>query len=49
MGCIGKEESQKGVFNVLVAAGFDGYSTLEVAGDAAVKQSYEFLKSLGAE
>jgi inosose dehydratase len=39
----------KGVFNALVAAGYDGYSTLEVAGDAAVLQSYEYLKSLGAE
>jgi inosose dehydratase len=38
-----------GVFNALVAAGYDGYSTLEIAGDAAVLQSYEYLKSLGAE
>ncbi|NTV80253.1 MAG: sugar phosphate isomerase/epimerase, partial [Candidatus Aminicenantes bacterium] len=39
----------KGVFNALVAAGYDGYSTLEVAGDAAVLQSYAYLKALGAE
>jgi inosose dehydratase len=39
----------KGVYNALVAAGYDGYSTLEVAGDAAVLQSYAYLKSLGAE
>jgi inosose dehydratase len=38
-----------GVYNALVQHGYDGYSTLEIAGDAAVKQSYEFLKSLGAE
>ena len=34
-----------GVYNALVKHGYDGYSTLEIAGDAAVKQSYEFLKS----
>jgi inosose dehydratase len=39
----------KGVFNALVKHGFDGYSTLEVAGDDAVLQSYSYLKSLGAE
>ncbi|MCK7499705.1 MAG: sugar phosphate isomerase/epimerase [Comamonadaceae bacterium] len=39
----------KGVFNALVAAGYDGYSTLEVAGDAAVLQSCAYLKALGAE
>jgi len=39
----------KGVFKALVNAGFDGYSTLEVAGDAAVLQSYAYLRSLGAE
>jgi inosose dehydratase len=39
----------KGVFNTLVAAGYDGYSTLEVAGDAAVLRRYAYLKSLGAE
>ncbi len=39
----------KGVYQALVAAGYDGYTTLEVAGDDAVKQSYAYLKSLGAE
>ncbi len=39
----------KGVYNALVAAGYDGYSTLEIAGDDAVKQSYAYLKALGAE
>ena len=38
-----------GVYKALVDAGYDGYSTLEIAGDAAVHQSYQFLKSLGAE
>jgi len=33
----------------LVRAGYDGYTTLEVAGDENVRQSYAFLKSLGAE
>ena len=39
----------KGVYDALVAAGFDGYTTLEIAGDDAVLASYEYLKSLGAE
>lgn len=39
----------KGVYNALVEVGYDGYTTLEVAGDDAVKQSYAYLKSLGAE
>jgi len=39
----------KGTFEALVQAGFDGYTTLEVAGDENVRQSYAFLKSLGAE
>ena len=39
----------KGTFEALVKVGFDGYSTLEVAGDAAVLESYAYLKSLGAE
>lgn len=39
----------KGVFETLVATGFNGHTTLEVAGDQAVLQSYEYLKSLGAE
>jgi inosose dehydratase len=39
----------KGTFEALVKVGFDGYTTLEVAGDDAVLQSYDYLKSLGAE
>jgi inosose dehydratase len=39
----------KGVYEALVKVGYDGYTTLEVAGDDAVKQSYAYLKSLGAE
>lgn len=39
----------KGAFEALAEVGFDGYTTLEVAGDEAVLQSYEYLKSLGAE
>lgn len=38
-----------GAYRELVAAGFGGYSTLEVAGDDAVLGSYAYLKSLGAE
>lgn len=44
-GIVGIEE----IYNALVNCGFDGYSTLEVAGEAAVKESFEFLKKLGAE
>ncbi|NJN98037.1 MAG: sugar phosphate isomerase/epimerase [Anaerolineales bacterium] len=39
----------KGSFEALKAAGYDGYTTLEVAGEENVKQSYAYLKSLGAE
>ncbi|MCS7309624.1 MAG: sugar phosphate isomerase/epimerase family protein [Armatimonadota bacterium] len=39
----------RGTFEALTAAGFDGYTTLEVAGEENVQQSYAFLKSLGAE
>jgi inosose dehydratase len=39
----------KGVYDELVKAGYNGYTTLEIAGDEAVKQSYAYLKSLGAE
>jgi inosose dehydratase len=39
----------KGTFEALTEAGYDGYSTLEVAGEENVKQSYAYLKSLGAE
>jgi inosose dehydratase len=38
----------KGTFEHLVRAGFDGHTTLEVAGEDAVKESYSFLRSLGA-
>lgn len=38
----------KGAFAALTQAGFDGYTTLEVAGDAAVLESYRYLQSLGA-
>ncbi|TVR70797.1 MAG: sugar phosphate isomerase/epimerase [Spirochaetaceae bacterium] len=39
----------KGTFAALQAAGFDGYTTLEIAGDEAVKKSHQYLKELGAE
>lgn len=39
----------KGAFEALKAAGYNGYTTLEVAGEENVKQSYAYLKSLGAE
>ncbi|MFN8454276.1 MAG: sugar phosphate isomerase/epimerase [Anaerolineae bacterium] len=39
----------KGSFEALKAAGYGGYTTLEVAGEENVKQSYAALKSLGAE
>jgi inosose dehydratase len=39
----------RGTFTELTRADFDGYTTLEVAGEDNVKQSYSFLKSLGAE
>lgn len=38
----------RGVFDALVAAGFDGATTLEIAGDDAVLASADFLVSLGA-
>ena len=37
-----------GAYAELVKAGFDGFSTLEVAGDQAVLASREYLQSLGA-
>ncbi|MDN3688247.1 sugar phosphate isomerase/epimerase family protein [Cyclobacterium jeungdonense] len=37
------------IYEELVKAGFDGYSTLEVAGEEAVLESYNYLKALGAE
>ncbi|HAZ04628.1 MAG: xylose isomerase [Bacteroidetes bacterium GWF2_42_66] len=36
------------IFNSLVKVGFDGYSTLEIAGEEAVLKSFEYLKKLGA-
>lgn len=39
----------KGVYETLVQGGFDGHTTLEIAGDQAVLQSYDYLKNLGAE
>lgn len=39
----------KGVFDALVRTGFDGYTTLEIAGDEAVASSARFLESLGAQ
>ena len=37
------------VYHALVESGFDGYSTLEIAGEENVLESYLFLKALGAE
>ncbi len=39
----------KEVFNELVNAGFDGYSTLEIAGEEAIIQSHQYLKDLGGK
>jgi inosose dehydratase len=39
----------KAAYAALQAIGFDGYTTLEIAGEAAVLESYRFLKELGAE
>lgn len=36
------------IYHALIKAGFDGYSTLEIAGEEAVLKSFEFLKKLGA-
>ncbi len=44
-GVVGIEE----IYNELVKAGYDGHSTLEIAGQDSVLQSYKYLKSLGAE
>lgn len=38
----------KAIFNALVKADFDGYSTLEIAGEKAVLKSFDYLKKLGA-
>ncbi len=37
------------IYKALVNVGFDGYSTLEIAGEEAVLKSFEYLKKLGAE
>jgi inosose dehydratase len=36
------------IYHSLVKAGFDGYSTLEIAGEEAVLKSFNYLRSLGA-
>ncbi len=36
------------IFKALVKAGFDGYSTLEIAGEEAILKSFSYLKRLGA-
>jgi inosose dehydratase len=36
------------VYDALVAVGFDGHTTLEVAGDEAVLASRDYLRGLGA-
>lgn len=41
-GVIGIDE----IYKALVKSGFDGYTTLEVAGEDAVKASYKYLKEL---
>lgn len=33
------------IYRELVKSGFDGYSTLEIAGEEAVKESFEYLKN----
>ena len=37
------------IYRSLVKSGFDGYSTLEIAGEEAVQESLSFLRGLGAE
>lgn len=44
-GVVGIEE----IYNELVKVGYNGHSTLEIAGQDAVLQSYKYLKSMGAE
>ena len=39
----------KGTYEALQEAGFDGATTLEIAGDEAVRASHAYLKALGAE
>ncbi len=38
----------KAIYHALVNIGFDGYSTLEIAGEEAVLKSFAFLRKLGA-
>jgi len=38
----------EGTFRALQAAGFDGHTTLEIAGDEAVLASKAYLEGLGA-
>jgi len=38
----------KSIYQTLVKSGFDGYTTLEIAGEEAVLKSFQFLKNLGA-
>ncbi|MCG2462224.1 sugar phosphate isomerase/epimerase [Flavobacteriaceae bacterium F89] len=44
-GVVGIEE----IYQELVKSGYDGHSTLEIAGEHSVLESYKYLKSLGAE
>jgi inosose dehydratase len=44
-GVIGIEK----IYKSLVNSGFDGYSTLEIAGEEAVQKSLKFLRNLGDE
>lgn len=47
---LGKGEVDiKGTVKALKEVGFSGHTTLEIAGNEAVLESYEFLKTLGAE
>src|SRR4028119_288815 len=39
----------KEIYKALVSAGFDGHTTLEVAGEEAVLKSYEYLQNLEKE
>ena len=36
------------IYHALVKAGFDGFSTLEIAGEEAVLKSFDYLRRLGA-
>lgn len=36
------------IYRALVRSGFNGYTTLEIAGEEAVLKSFEYLKKLGA-